>query len=362
MSLGEKPHGILQRKPMPLVPDVLIQRPTSSRCRLAQRMNQCQPSLDASSVVINGKRTSSLSSSNWFSTRILVLVVIFILFKTCVAQKTFKIVIYTCLWQRPLLTEFVLDHYVSLKPMLFQTHDIHLDVFTVGSEGEKSAAIAAKFNASYVEHQNQPLGAKHNFGLSVLRKKIPDVDAVVIIGSDDILNHQYFVTVKDLMTRKSQPMHMVGLKDLFFYDLGTKELVYTRGYRSVTTEVAATIGLGRALSKNLLDCIDWFLWDPERNHGLDQSTVRRLLRNVIGVDYVSTAVLGKENGIVAIDIKTDSVGGTNIWAFDKVLKAVGKGGRLYEFEHFQSDGALSEFLGKAFVRKVNLLGEKIKAR
>ena len=164
------------------------------------------------------------------------------------------------------------------------------------------------------------------------------------------------------MTNPSNKIHVVGLRDLFFYDIASERLAYTRGYRVAKTQVAATIGLGRTLSKSVLHAMNWTLWDPERNRGLDQSAVRRLMQNIIGIDEVSTALVGREEGVFAVDIKTKDAGGTNIWGFDSVIQAVGQNGRFYEFEEVNSGVEFDRAFGTAFVTEIGTLKDRMIGR
>ena len=317
-------------------------------------MNLCRPFSDALNVDISGKRTRT-----GLMTCLLIALMLFVYFQMTVAEKPFTVVVYTCLWQRPVLSDFVFGHYAGQRERLLREHNVALELYVVGSEGNHSASLAKKHSAGYVEHMNNPLGAKHNYGLSALKEKIPHLDAVVVVGSDDVLNDRFFIRVRKLMTDPANKIHLVGLRDLFFYDIASERLAYTRGYRVVKTDVAAAIGLGRTFSRSVLDAMNWTLWDPERNRGLDQSAVRRLMRNIIGIDEVSIALVGREEGIFAMDIKTKDAGGTNIWGFDAVIEAVGKNGRFYDFEEFDSKAELDRAFGADFVTKIGKLKDQM---
>ncbi len=111
----------------------------------------------------------------------------------------FKIVLFMCVWKRPILTNFVLHHYNSMKPQLLSQHNVDLEIFITGSDNSSTPQVANRFNVGYAVHPNQPLGTKHNLGLQSLQQhflnrsgngRLPD--AVAIVGSDDILNRKFF--------------------------------------------------------------------------------------------------------------------------------------------------------------------------
>lgn len=266
------------------------------------------------------------------------------------APSLFVVVVYMCTWGRPLLTDFVLAHYDRLRePLAWE--GIRLDIFVTGSERDITEAHARKYNASYAIHPNSPLGAKHDKGLQSLRDfyvsrgrdgrihQLPD--AVVIVGSDDVINAAFFSQMRHLMSGPPPIYHIVGLKDIHFFDLKSRRLVYTRGYRFYNTAISGTIGCGRAFSWPMLEAINWHLWDADREHGLDQSAIRNVMTRVPLVGEVSMAIDGRGVGVTAVDIKSDGfAAGANIWRFEQVVEAVGKNGRLHEFEDYDANSTL----------------------
>lgn len=265
-----------------------------------------------------------------------------------------------CVWKRPLLTRFVLRHYVSLQKPLLETHGIELRIFIAGSESIETALLASTYNVDFVVVPNRPLGTKHNRGLQAIRDYYTESeskgDVVAITGSDDIINAQFFVHVKCLFTRSKDRMHIVGLKDVHFMELNSTRLLYTRGYRAARNPVGDTVGCGRAFSWAILDTLDWTLWDWDRDRSLDQSSVRRILKAVPQVVEISTAIPGGENGIVAIDIKTDAFEKhANIWRFDQIVAGSKNKGPLHEFEERNAKHVLESTFGDEFFEQ-HILG------
>ena len=58
-------------------------------------------------------------------------------------SKEFHLGVFTTLWKRPTLTDFVLAHWHQLKLDL-EPEGLILDLFCTGSEGNKSKALAEK--------------------------------------------------------------------------------------------------------------------------------------------------------------------------------------------------------------------------
>lgn len=277
----------------------------------------------------------------------------------------FSVVLFMCVWKRPLLTHFVLSHYSKLKKPLLQ-YGIDLDIFLTGSDNATTSELARKHGASFAIHPNSPLGAKHDKGIQSLRSFYSDKvetgdrlqipNAVAIVGSDDVINAEFFLQVRDLMHGQVPAQHVVGLRDIHFFDLKSRRLVYTSGYRSFKTPISGTLGCGRVLSWPILDALDWHVWDLERERGLDQSAIRNIMRRMPLVGEVSGAIAGRDSGIVAVDIKSDGfAAGTNIWKFEQVVEAVGRNGRLHSFVDCDARETLNKAFGSKFMSELKKL-------
>lgn len=336
-------------------------------------MSQCRRFIAVPSVHTSGRRTSGLANwatLGWISwgCRLFTLSVLFGVLAFATNPETdgedgtpFHAVLFTCVYGRETLTEYVLRYYAGVREALLENHGMVLDMFVTGSDNQTTPILARRHGAAFADHPNSPLGAKHNLGLASMRDHYircdegpcfhPDV--VIIVGSDDILNEAFFVHVRNAFRRRpmSQPLHAVGLRDLYVMDLASQRLAYTRGYRTYTSPLDATIGCGRVYTWELLAQMSWKLWDDDRERSLDQSSVRRVAA-LLGpeVSTACVALSGRKHGLAAVDIKTSGFQtGTNIWSFDDLISAVGKKGRLYPFKHIdEPNRALDEHFGTDF--------------
>lgn len=219
-----------------------------------------------------------------------------------------RISLLTCVWQRPELTDFVLGCYAALRDEL--KDGMELDLLAAGSEGAASRRRVERHGFRYVECGNRPLGRKWNVGLAALRSSSPD--AVAIVGSDDLLNARYFELVAAGLRRGYD---LFGLMDLFYLDLRSETLVHWPGYHNV--RIGETVGLGRCLSRRLLDRFDWCLWEDDLDSALDRSMTSRVLPVVSqSGDFRSAAFRCREFGVSAIDVKSD----VNIWSFAQMAE------------------------------------------
>lgn len=279
-------------------------------------------------------------------------------------QLTYTIVIFMCIWKRPLVTQFVLNHFASLNETLLAS-GISVELFLVGSDTNATKLLADAVGAAYAIHPNNPVGRKHQLGLESLRahystqvntgkrKHLPH--AITIFGSDDVVPARYFFLVRQHFGTRS--FHVLGLRDVWFHDLSSRRLAYTPGYRSFESPLAGTVGCGRAFSWPFLDSVHWRLWDVDRDRGLDQSVVRNLFRANIFMPEISIAIIGRDVGVYAVDIKTDAYqnAGANVWAFDSVISAAGNSGRLLPFSEEIADVSFRTAFGKDFSARLNKL-------
>lgn len=266
----------------------------------------------------------------------------------------FHLLVFMTAWQRLPLTAAVLAHYARLRgaPALAAAH-VRLGVHVAGSGGAAVAAVAAAAGATYSEHPNTPLGAKHVAGLAAGRSAHPATDGVVVVGSDDLLPAAYLVAVAGRL--RGGRSHLVGLADLGVVDLGDWDGAYSAGYRRGANPVASTVGLGRAYSAALLDALAprGGLWEAALRRGLDQSAARRLLVALPAVVSVADVLVGGggEGGLAGVDVKTGDAGGVNLWGYATLVGAGGDGPgqRLHRFERRSVDELVGAVGGDAAV-------------
>ncbi len=185
-------------------------------------------------------------------------------------ESTKKICILTAFWQRYELNSAYLAHLNFLKREL---SELEITGLIVGSEGEKTRRMVLSSGNEYLEHKNLPLSEKWDSVLKFSRNFDPD--AVIILGSDDFISPE---TVRSLVGKISDGWLMTGLMDMHILDSEGGRLFHWNGYSvSTPNRMWETIGLGRCISRKLLEKMDFSLWGGEEiNSGLDGLMTRRL--------------------------------------------------------------------------------------
>jgi len=249
-----------------------------------------------------------------------------------------KLGVLTCLWQRHELTDVVLGWYGRLKGDLAPHLD--LELLAVGSERETSRSLAERNGFAYIERPNSPLGAKWNAGLGAMEGL--RLDAVVIVGSDDVVSGSLFRLYADAI---SQGIKYMGLADMYFLELASRTLCFWPGYPPGIRH-RETLGLGRCLHVDLIQANQWQLWDNWLERGLDGSMTRRLapMLTLDADRWRSKTFHCREERIAAIGLKSD----VNLWSFPTVVG-------VCDVEYLDCEATLRELLPQGFVEDLTHL-------
>lgn len=118
-------------------------------------------------------------------------------------------------------------------------------------------------------HDNRPLSMKWQHGIDYIRLN-KDIDAILMLGSDDTIegSENY---VKYLL----QGYEFIGVGDLYVKDIKSGKIKHWEGYTN--HRKGETAGAGRCLSWELLDRMNWGLWNIPREKGLDGILNNRIL-------------------------------------------------------------------------------------
>ena len=156
--------------------------------------------------------------------------------------------------------------------------------------------VTYKYNCYHIPYKNEPVSQKFNIACQKAREW--EVDAVIVMGSDDIMNIQLF----NAITSRSEDF--VAIRDIYLYSL---EKGYINELRYIKTNM---VGCARMLSRELLDRVNWTPWKRERDWGLDQ-VMLQTIKPHIKSEYIFTA---SDVGGMCVDIKNgDSMNKFSKW-------------------------------------------------
>lgn len=201
-----------------------------------------------------------------------------------------KIGLLTAIWGRPRLTELVLRYYEGMP----------IDIRTaIYSDEDPIEFRCNDKDFQFCEYDNSPLSNKWNAGINNFQWE-DDLSAVIIVGSDDLITPEYIESCKYLLSQGAEYIYMDGA---YFYDAQSGRMIW--GY-------AERLGLGRCISRSLLDRMNWRLWPEGLERGLD-GAMWDLVQQADEPRIVQLKDCRRE-GMAGMDIKT----GDNLWSFDHI--------------------------------------------
>ena len=190
-----------------------------------------------------------------------------------------KITILTAFWKRP----DVLKIFLRSIELLRESEDV--DLVAVGSERDLIPEWA-----TFVRFKNMPLSDKWNVGL----QNCKDADYVIILGSDDIID---ISLLKEMIKRMKKGIDFIYLTDFYLYDIRSRSGMYWGGY--VSERKGEGGGVGRCISKRVLQILDYQLWPNGLPKGLDAGMMDRLYY----LKHTKEAISLKETDSFGIDLK-----------------------------------------------------------
>jgi len=138
---------------------------------------------------------------------------------------------------------------------------------------------------------NIPLWNKFHQGFELMKGQ--DFDAVICIGSDDIFNEDFV----RFITEQIQNYDHIAFSDIYFYSLQTERHYRWPGYTNHRKGEPA--GAGKTYSKESLEPIDYKVFQPSKDIGLDAGTFDLIKDHGLSYKFFSL----KEEGLYLCDIK-----------------------------------------------------------
>jgi hypothetical protein len=147
--------------------------------------------------------------------------------------------------------------------------EVGVDTIAVVTRNDyDNISLCNEYGINYCTYRNEPLGSKWNRVLHEVRHT--DCSHVIILGSDDIASSHAIKYQLD-----NVQYDMSGHADLWFYGLDKHHAGFqVFGYWISNTQ--PILGVGRMISREVIEANDWKLWDDELTSGLDRSCLDRV--------------------------------------------------------------------------------------
>jgi hypothetical protein len=202
------------------------------------------------------------------------------------AVKPFKVLAVIPVLGRLPLLKFTIER-------LYRKNHIY-KVICVGSSKDERQ-LCESLGALWVDYKNVPLAEKWNRGFQETKQYDPD--ACVFVGSSDWISDNWIAEMKPHL----QQYDLIGTHGCHFLHLGNKEnqLCYWPGYHK--QRKGESIGIGRLLSRSLLDKLHFKPFNDQLHNSLDGSMQQR-----------SSEVAGRLHVVGTHLIKSVSIS-TDLW-------------------------------------------------
>ena len=205
-----------------------------------------------------------------------------------------KITICTGAWKRPNLLDFFCRYYADLQKKF------PFELVVACSEKEAMSICQAHGHTCFMV-VNEPLHRKFNAAVQAAKGS----DYVINIGSDDFLTED-FLRHYDGLFREGHDY--ITTLDWYFFDTKTKKGLYWKGYDK-PHNTGKGCGAGRALSKHLLEEMNWKPWAAGYDKVLDTGMQVKL----DAIPHKAHSFRLRDLGLFALDIKTEE----NMTPFDR---------------------------------------------
>ncbi len=137
--------------------------------------------------------------------------------------------------------------------------DMFIPAVVVSEEEDKW--LCSQYGIWHITHPNNKTKVTEKWNIAMKYMQSIGMDAVTILGSDDIISTEFYSKVFEEINRGTD---LVGVTNAYFFcgqGVDRGKLVKLQG--------RAMLGIGKTVSKRVLDEADWFLWRKEKGWGMD---------------------------------------------------------------------------------------------
>lgn len=196
-----------------------------------------------------------------------------------------RITLIVPVWRRPkILKQFLENHYhLTPRPL----------IILAGSSDDGCEEIAKEYdNVKYIQRPNLPCGRKTNDGCQ--EAKGTGI-YYLMTGSDDFITQSLWDFYQNFTGDH------LGLSDLYFYNLPTKELRYWSGYPANGKKYGNPIGACHMVSARLMDAMNYRPYDDNGRHPREHDVIAKI--KALGVEMNTMRM--EDVGGICVDVKNE---------------------------------------------------------
>ena len=155
--------------------------------------------------------------------------------------------------------------------------------------GKEDRSICANHNVYHIDFNNFPISEKFNRGMQWAKGS--GVDYAMVSGSDDIFSTD---TIRRIISEMEKGYSVIGIDSIYFYStegIHKGKLCHLNGQR--------ILGVGKTISKEVLERVDYRPWGVNKNWGLDALVTQSIAPYIRSESVLSDTVVvdckGKDN-------------------------------------------------------------------
>ena len=174
---------------------------------------------------------------------------------------------------------------------LYEKNKINHVVVIGDSKSEEE--IALEEGAIFLKHKNLPLGKKWNAGYSYVKKFNPD--ALLFVGSSDWVSSDW---IDRAYAEILNGAGYVGKSGFDMVDITNKQPRYCKWYGYISDRKKETIGIGRLVSRKLLEAINYKPFPENKNKSMDYEMYLHCIKNKMSIKIL-------ENNSIFLSVSCD---------------------------------------------------------
>lgn len=170
----------------------------------------------------------------------------------------------------------------------------YIPAVVVSEESDKD--ICDFYQVFHITQENKPVTEKFNRGCAYMREL--GIDYTIVSGSDNIFSTD---CLKAMVSEMDKGYDLIGVNSIYFYATQGKhrgKLVHLHGTKM--------LGVGKCISKTVMDKINWRPWNKDKNWGMDWVATQNIAPYVKSEKILSFTKI--------FDCKSDqNINSANMW-------------------------------------------------
>ena len=164
---------------------------------------------------------------------------------------------------------------------LYKKNNINLVICMAFSDSEKK--VIEDENALFLKCENKPLGNKWNYGYLYSKQFNPD--AILFVGSSDWISSDWLETAYNKI-KLDNNIGYVGKRNFSMLDISNNKIRTCEWFGYICNRKNETIGIGRLISKNLLQKLNYKPFNDDMNSSMDYEMYLKCIKQKFKIEII----------------------------------------------------------------------------